>query len=375
MQNRPAYFIFIFYVFLLYMSIEEIKRLPFVFIVGMGRSGTTLMQTILDANENVILPIESRLIIHQKKKYFSVTRWSPALIDAFITDLYKDKKFSQYWAVDPVTLRKSIDALPIEELTFQVLCKMVYLGYPSPFPKGRILLLGDKNPVYSTFIKDLTEVFPEARFIHLTRDYRDNITSNRQVFRRQNVAQLALKWKVYNILIEAEKKKRKDRFYMLKYEDLAARPDLYVPEICRFLEITFYPGMLDYYTTMQQVTERKYKKEIVEVHPNIVKPVNTAQVQKWKKALTEQEIEIIDYVAGKYAARYGYIRETHKWKLSYPFRYLAACFTIYTDLFVIRSYYRMPFVFRDAIGRFTGMLYRRFRIVNHYNEADFRFKE
>ena len=39
-------------------TIEEIEKIPFVFIVGRGRSGSTLLQNILDANKNVLMPIE-----------------------------------------------------------------------------------------------------------------------------------------------------------------------------------------------------------------------------------------------------------------------------------------------------------------------------
>jgi hypothetical protein len=357
------------------MSVEEIKQLSFVFIVARGRSGTTLMQTILDANENVVLPIESRLIVHLKQKYFGVTKWTPALLDDFITDLYKDKKFSRYWSVDPLKLRSSINALPVEELSFPVLCKLVYLSYPSPFPKGRITLLGDKNPIFSIFIKELTEVFPEAKFIHLVRDYRDNISSNRKVFKRQSIAQLTQGWKAYNIFIERIKKDNPGRFYTLKYEDLASNPARFVPEICHFLNITFNPAMFDFHTTMQQVKEEKYVVEITTVHPNIIRPINTEQVDKWKKVLSPADIELADFIAGDYAKQYGYIRETHKATLNYRIRSVLALARIHIDFFIIRSYYKMPFVIRDSVGKFNAKLYAKFKISNYYNHADFRFKE
>ncbi|MCW3072328.1 MAG: sulfotransferase [Bacteroidetes bacterium] len=357
------------------MSVEEIKQLSFVFIVAKGRSGTTLMQTILDANENVILPLESRLIVHLKQKYFSITEWTPALLDAFTEDLYKDKKFSRYWSVDAVKLRKSIDALPIKELTFPVLCKLIYLNYPSPFPKGRITLLGDKNPIYSVFIKELSEVFPDAKFIHLVRDYRDNIVSNKKVFQRQSVAQLAQGWKVYNIFIEQAKKGNEKNFYTLKYEDLASDPSRVVPEICDFLQIRFNPAMFDFHTKMQQVTGEKYVEEIKNVHPNLVKPINTKQINKWKETLSESDIELADFIAGDYAKQYGYVPETHRSALSFRIRALLALARIYLDFFIIRSYYKMPFGIRDAVGRFNKKLYEKFKISNYYNHADFRFKE
>jgi hypothetical protein len=357
------------------MSIEEIRQLPFVFIVARGRSGTTLMQTILDANENVILPIESRLIIHLKQKYFHVKKWTPSLLDEMIIDLYKDKKFSRYWSVDPIKLRQSIDELPIEQLTFPILCKMVYLNYPSPFKKGRILLLGDKNPIYSIFIEELIEVFPEAKFIHLVRDYRDNMVSNKKVFKRQSIPQLAQGWKAYNIFIEKIKSENKNSFYTLIYEELASAPSRVVPEICNFLKIPFYPGMLDFYNTMQQVKEKKYVEEIKAVHPHIIEPINTSQVSKWKDQLKKEDIELADYITGDYAAKYGYMRETHVANFKFWLRSRLGLIRIHIDFFIIRSYYKMPFIIRDTIGKINAKLFKWFGISTYYNHADFRFKE
>jgi len=357
------------------MSVEEIKQLSFVFIVAKGRSGTTLMQTILDANENVILPLESRLIVHLKKKYSGVTRWNAALLDEFITDLYKDKKFSRYWSVDPLQLRKSIDSFPVTELTFPVLCKLIYLSYPSPFPKGKITLLGDKNPIYSIFIRELTEVFPDAKFIHLVRDYRDNIVSNKKVFQRQSVAQLAQGWKAYNIFIEEAKKKNPGNFYTLKYEELAAEPARVVPELCDFLQIRFNPAMFDFSEKIKQVTGERYIDEIKNVHPNLVNPINTKEINKWKATLSQSDIELADFITGDYAKQYGYAPETDQPKLSYRFRAVLALARIHLDFFIIRNYYRMPFGIRDAVGNFNKKLYEKFKISNYYNHADFRFKE
>ncbi|HXU28099.1 MAG TPA: sulfotransferase, partial [Bacteroidia bacterium] len=203
------------------LTIDEIDSLPFLFIVGRSRSGTTLLQTMLDANPHVILPLESKLIIFLKKKYFHVEIWTTKLIDEFIADLYTEKDFSRSWFVDKEKLRDTILSFPLNKLSFKKLCKIIYLSYNSPFKKKTILLIGDKKPLHSLFIKDLVQVFPEAKFIHIIRDYRDNIVSNRKSFMHKNVAHLAHSWKSFNIAIDKEKQKNESNFYTIKYEDLA----------------------------------------------------------------------------------------------------------------------------------------------------------
>lgn len=361
--------------FLSMESIEKIRSIPFFFIVAKGRSGTTLMQTILDANDHVMLPIESRLILHLKKKYLSVVQWSPKVIEAFITDLYKDKKFARYWGVDRQNLQSSLLELASDGLDFPTVCKVIYLSYPSPFQKSAIYLIGDKNPVYSNFIQEMLEVFPEARFIHLVRDYRDNIVSNKKVFERQSVSLLAEGWVMYNRNIEEQRQINPDNFYLLRYEDLASDPERFVQEICKFVGITFEPKMLEFHTTINNVKEQKFVKEISVVHPNILNPVNTAQINKWKKSLSANELNLIEYcVAGK-GEQYGYSGSPYTIRWYYPFVKGLAYFRVRFDIWVIRSYYNSPFFLRDFVGSISKRLFAWFKFSMYYNHADFRFNK
>lgn len=58
------------------LTINEIEKLPMVFIIGRGRSGTTLLQTIMDAHPTIITANESPFIINLKQKYSKINQWS-----------------------------------------------------------------------------------------------------------------------------------------------------------------------------------------------------------------------------------------------------------------------------------------------------------
>ncbi|PIY34553.1 MAG: hypothetical protein COZ08_01280, partial [Bacteroidetes bacterium CG_4_10_14_3_um_filter_42_6] len=49
------------------------------------------------------------------------------------------------------------------------ICKAVYAVYPSLYPKENILLFGDKNPGYTIYTNRLLKIFPNSKFIHITR--------------------------------------------------------------------------------------------------------------------------------------------------------------------------------------------------------------
>src|SRR6185312_1241794 len=231
------------------LTLNKIKSIPILFIVGRGRSGTSLLQTILDSHRNIISANESPFILTLKKKYFKRRNWTQELVDSFIKDLYEDLQFNYFWKINAATLRKSINQYPIEQLTFSIICKIVYLNFPSPNKKENIVWLVDKNPIYSLFINDLIEVFPEAKFIHLIRDYRDNIISSRKSFGQKDVATLAKRWVKYNDIIHKSNKKRPTIFYRIRYEDLVTSPEKYVSEICDFLKVEFDTQMLSFYKT------------------------------------------------------------------------------------------------------------------------------
>lgn len=46
------------------MLADKLDEIPFFFIIGRPRSGTTMLSTILDANRHTAMPIESEVIIH-----------------------------------------------------------------------------------------------------------------------------------------------------------------------------------------------------------------------------------------------------------------------------------------------------------------------
>jgi protein-tyrosine sulfotransferase len=361
------------------LDIDKINNTPFFFIVARGRSGTTMLQTILDSNSNTIIPLESRLIIHLKRKYLSVKKWNAELLDSFIIDLYHDTKFERYWNVDREKLKASFNAIPHDRITFQLLCKIVYLSYPSPFNKKEILLIGDKNPTYSIFTKELIEVFPDAKFIHLLRDYRDNIVSNVKIFKAEKIAVAAQGWMAYNKHIEKEKLKHSKQFITARYEDIVENPKENVLAICKFLGIEFNEKMLHFDKVIKEKAQNEYKKydkEIAYSHPNIVDPINTKNVNKWKNELTENQIEIIEYIAGEYGEKHGYNLSLPKtYNASIKLKAYSACLRQNFNLMIIKNYYKLPMWIRNMSRSISKFLFQWFNYTNYFTNADFRFKE
>lgn len=261
---------------------SNLEQIPFFFIIGRPRSGTTLLRSIFDAHPNVVLPFESPVILNLYKKYKKHRQWDDAAVDELYADLEKQPYFER-WRVDKEDLRQRIMSYQ-GEISFQVLVRLIYLGYQSVFDKGEVKWFGDKNPVYSFYADRLYRMFPDAKFIHITRDYRDNLVSLKQVtFEAPIPALIAYRWVRANKLMDKIIRKAPKQVYRLRYEDLAASPEVKTKEICNFLGIEFFPEQLEYRKKLEGAKERAAEYQIRN-HQSLMKPVNTGRIAIWKGA-------------------------------------------------------------------------------------------
>jgi len=363
-----------------HLTIHEIEKIPIVFIIGRGRSGTSLLQTIFDAHPSVITANESVFILHLKQKYSRVKIWSEDKINEFIVDLYKDLKFLHLWNVDQTLLRNKISLYPISEISFSILCKLVYLSVKSPFSKSKIALIVDKNPIYSFFIDELIELFPNAKFIHLIRDYRDNVISSRKAFGIKSVTVLAQRWKRQNLYIDKMNVKHKSIFHLVQYESLVRDAEDTVKEICIFSGILYNQSMLNFHHTTNKIYKENDRENTLlnsivnKIHLNLLNPINTSQIDKWKVELTKSEIELIDFIAGDYAIKYNYHPTTNKFKFKYVYYYFKSYFVSYLDIIIYKSYYKLPMSFRDFLFGLSRIVFKTFGYTNKYNKIAIKYK-
>ena len=351
------------------MTIEEINNIPFVFIVGRGRSGTTLLQNIIDSNENAVLARESKIIIHLKNKYFGVEKFDEQTIDELIADLYKDNFFNFFWEVDQEKLTKELKSYPTNQLTFSIVCKIIYLHYTSFFNKKSIKIIGDKNPAYAVFIPELLEVFPDAKFIHLVRDYRDNVVSNSKAFGEKSFGYLAYGWLVFNKKIEEANYKYPNKFYTLRYEDLVSSPKEKAIEICDFLNLDFSNEMLSFASKINDLPITLPKN-----HLNLLKPINTSQVGKYKNELNDNQLGLIDFICGDFAKKYNYYPTTKKNKFHFKLKLLYYQLRYKQFKFIIKSYYQLPFQIRDLVRAISIFLHQHFNISTKFNRVELNAK-
>lgn len=274
------------------------------FVVGKERSGTTLLQIMLNAHPNIVAPPESRFIILLQPWYGYVRKWTERNIKDFCRDIFKEPLFRNRWRLRQHELEATLMPLR-EQLTYPLLCKIVFYLFA---PEGKdIKLFFDKNPVYYYFLPELEKLFPEAKFIHIVRDYRDNMSSHKRVFNLQDAGDLAYKWVKVNRLIEGRKKELPGRYLTIKYESLVSEPEESMKAACAFLGLPYSEDMSNQTKNIYPSFTGMNKPRFLELHGSLLQPINTSHVGEWKEKLKPEEVAIAEAIAGDYGNRlYGY---------------------------------------------------------------------
>lgn len=281
--------------------------LPVFFIIGRPRTGTTLLRSLFDAHPNVQIPWECQFVLNLYPKYGKITHWTKEILTGYYTDLLEQWQFSA-WNIDREKLQNDLYDLE-GETTYVMICQTVYLNYISFYNKETITLLGDKNHGYTIYTDRLKKLYPDAKFIYILRDYRDNYHSVTKVdFELPVVSLVVYKWKYFYKKALQAALKYPDSFYFIRYEDLATDPHLHFRKICEFLGIDYLPEVFDFYK-MKEKADEMYPGDILQKHhKSLFNPINTSRLGLWKKSMSRRQIRIADQVAGSYAEKAGYER-------------------------------------------------------------------
>jgi len=334
---------------------QPLSDVPMFFIIGRPRSGTTMLRMLFEAHPHVIIPPESPFIISLYKKYGKIIFWDDVVIQSFTNDLMKQRYFDK-WLISAEDLKAHL--LKIKgECTFQAMVKQVCLAYKSVYDKQQIHLIGDKNPYYSLYIRRIHRLFPEAKIIHLTRDYRDNYLSLTNVnFEVPIVPLVVYRWKFAWRLASTLRKQHPGLVYALRYEDLAANPEPEFGKLCDFLGIDFDPSVMNFYEKKSEV-EKAYagSGEIGVIHKSLLNPISTSRMNLWKTEMSPKQIRTADMVAGKTGRLAGYEPEFPGfsfgvWVKTLPMQVYG---WLMYRLLLLGDY--LPYQMRNTLGRFLGI--------------------
>jgi sulfotransferase family protein len=272
------------------------------FIVGRAHSGTTTLARMLALHPQLALAPDNLLIASLQRKYRHA-RWTAGTIDAFVSDVLRDERM-RAWGLDAKRLSQRLnERLPA--LTFGEACRVVYASYARDV-LGRVpRAIGDASTRNTLFLSRIERTLPDARYIHITRDYRASIRGSfRAAFDWGNAAVQAQRWKEYNEAILELSRRAPERCMWLRYEDLVAYPEHELSRVCRFLKVELDPRML----SLARNGAPASIPAPASVRPRGSAPSSAPLVppEPWQRELPEPVIRQADAICGRFAERFGY---------------------------------------------------------------------
>lgn len=281
---------------------EPIKPL---FVVGAGRSGTTLLQQMLDHHPAFAFPWESHFIpdFHRHRDRFgdlSDAARRAAMLRAIVRycRVIWRGRVADGWETP---ILDSADALAAAaEPTFAGTIDAFFGHFAAQRGKPR---WADKTPGYVNSMRLIHEIFPSARFIHLVRDGRDVACSVMPLsFGPNSVYMCAHRWKHTIRHATGFEHEHPDRVLTLRYEDLTEDPESHLRRVCAFLDVEYFEQMLDYHR------DGGSRVPGSGIHDRIGKPVNRQRCGRWKNEMSGRQVRIFEAVAGGTLEQFGYER-------------------------------------------------------------------
>lgn len=282
---------------------------PAPFIVGVSRSGTTLLRLMLDAHPALAIPPETHFLQVLLER-------PPAQADAFLSVVTGAQTWPDFH-LDAEALRQRIVARGPFGLAGAV--EAFYEAYAERRGKPR---WGDKTPPYVLRIAAIRRLLPQARFIHIVRDVRDVALSLRDKWfgPGADVERAATFWRDR---IETARRQAAEfpaeTYTEIRYEDLVADPERVLRKVCAAIALAFDPAMLDYHREARERLDEMQdwrnaggdivvpRERWLEIHRHTLKPPDPEQIGKWRGHYTPEQAARFRAVAGTLMDELGYL--------------------------------------------------------------------
>lgn len=271
---------------------------PF-FIVGMPRSGTSLLRLCLNAHPLLGAPDET----HYFNRFWRREKNDEKLTANRQRGLKLAEKFLAHTRVmmndfdeeDLKAIHQKIIQSP--QITHPVIFEAMMHYYIQKVGKQT---WGEKTPAHLFFIDPIKKYYPQAKIIHIVRDPRDvSLSWINSSFNRGNTVYHALRWRISMATGKKLSEKYKNDYLEIKYEELLTQPEETLKKVCTFINVTYDPKMKDSHQFNQRYDQHKN-------HHKLTQPIQTSNYNKWKKKMSPQDARVFDVIIGQTLVDKGY---------------------------------------------------------------------
>lgn len=274
-----------------------------IFLVGCPRSGTTLLQQMLDAHPDVAIAPETFFIRNfwlQQEKYGDLAE--DHNYDQLVEDIVSLPEF-QEMALNPEVYRA---AAWQSSRSYPLLLSLLLEQFAD---KRDVAIVGEKTPNHLLYLSILQRFFPTARFVHIVRDPRAVVASWQTVpWTTGTLAGDASVWRRYMSTARGCPIVLKPSLHTLHYEALIETPETTLKALCQFLQIQFEPAMLAYYQQPSHTVNAKREPWKI----NSKKQLSQTSLSRWQSTLSDSMIAEIEAVVWPEMRHFGYSPITNR---------------------------------------------------------------
>jgi hypothetical protein len=219
---------------------------PYVFVVGCPRSGTTLLQRLLDAHRQLAVINETLWITREANRGRVTTD--------LVARLFEYPRF-QRLDLGRTEVERVLEDDP--SISYPDFVSQIFDLYGDRQGKP---FVGDKSPGYVRRMARLHALWPHARYVHLIRDGRDvglsvadwkkaeRVVGRLATWTQDPVATTALWWeRSVRLGREAGASLGPALYHEVRYEDLVADPAHVCGDLCTFLGLDYDEAMLRFH--------------------------------------------------------------------------------------------------------------------------------
>jgi hypothetical protein len=283
---------------------------PAPFIVGVTRSGTTLLRLMLDAHPDLAIPPEThfvpQLIKTARKRGISCEE-----AHAVVTG---HRQWGDFNLDSAELLRRYCD---LETIDPETTIRTFFELYAEREGKPR---WGDKTPNYVKRMKQIERWIPEARFIHMVRDGRDAALSRfkRVLKEPPPMETVAERW-VRKIEGARADGAEVGHYIEVQYEELVRDTETQLRRVSDFLELPWDDSMLRYYERAESRMAEMHRDlpgdegkplrpadHRKEAHVLTSRPPDPSRLARWKEDMDPADNAAFERVAGPLLLEFGY---------------------------------------------------------------------
>ena len=274
-----------------------------IFIVGLGRSGTTLLSRMLDAHSDIAILPETWWYVVLDRLGCMEEFNHPWQYELFLHEVWNNLKSYR----DPAAQVVANEGIRRPRYTGPTVPVLERLGQAyARERKARIW--GEKTPGHALWLPQIRALFPRARVLFMVRDPRDVLVSydDRWDKGRRDTEYListAALMKYYLTYLLERPSFPKEQVCWVKYESLVVEPAAVLQDICRFLEVPFQAGMLEFHHRQKNV-ERDMPEG--QHHRLLSRSPTAAHVGWYRQFFSSSQIALMEKLLGAEMQALGY---------------------------------------------------------------------